>query len=40
MLYTLRIDPKRTNVLNELIIDVIKCGIDNPCGVRGRPKKI
>jgi hypothetical protein len=40
VLYTLRIDPERTNVLNQLIIDVVKCRIDDPCGIRGRPKKI
>ena len=40
MLYAFRIDPERTNVLNELIINVIKCGIDDPCGIGCRPKKI
>ena len=32
MLHTLRIDPERTNVLNELIIDVIKRRINDMAG--------
>jgi hypothetical protein len=40
MFYTLCIDTERTNVLDELIIDVIECRINDPCGIRGRPKKI